>query len=629
MNNMKKRVLVILGILVLLWAFCYYYATQVTDMIHGSMVTRSIEMTEDAAHVLQARLVKNSSEAQVVALKKQLNDAKLFGVRGRMHLVDEAGKEVFPNPLQRPFTCEQVLPSIKEKFPALQDDSFLTRQEYVGVYNLDRAQYCFAYAPVGVNNWYVVALVPLDVAFYYEQQALRLTVALIIAMVLILSIIAAYIIYESKTKKRELYKMAYGDDITRLGNKNMFFAAIAEIAKKKNDDIWCLLIFDIHNFKWVNDSFGIATGNKVLAEIGQLIAQEYLSSDEIAVRLTADDFLILKPMSTWQEPKAYAESLLHRIGTLAIEGRKLNLKAFAGGVMFRSASLQDGHLVLDAAVKAGKEAAKQLENPLVFYNEDMIAKEKEDNALLEDLKQDVEGGKLKVFYQPKYNPRTGKIIGAEALVRWQHATRGYVSPGAFIPLAENKGLVWDVTKVVFAKVCSDLAQWRQQGLKLVPISVNLSTHDLFQEELFAYLLENLNKYGIRAEELELEVTETGIMHDLPLALKLLRKLKSLGFKLDIDDFGTGYSALSYLQEGVFDIIKLDRSFVLQRDKFKAEGEKLITSVLALGKNLGLTCICEGAETKEQVDFLTAAGCDGIQGFYFAKPMPEEDFKKLL
>jgi len=465
----------------------------------------------------------------------------------------------------------------------------------------------------------------------YEMiEALQLSFILVGTMALILGIVALYIIYENNYKENQLYKIAYEDDLTCLGNKNSFFAEMGKLAtSKKNVPVWCLLLFDIHNFKWVNDSFGLATGNRVLGEVGKLLASEYTQNEELVMRLTADKFLVLKPLLNWQEPRAYAESILNEISKITVDAKELNLKACVGGVLFQSQSVTDGHTVLDAAVKAKDKAAKQLDDPVIFYNEEIIDKYKEENLLLEDLKVALQQNQLKVFYQPKYNPYLNKIIGAEALVRWQHPTRGYLSPGAFIPLAESKGLIWEITKVVFTTVCSDIRQWRQDGLSIVPVSVNLSTHDLFQTDLFAYLLENLNTYEIRSGDIELEVTETGIMHDLPRAVSLLRKLKGLGFKLDIDDFGTGYSALSYLQEGVFDVIKLDRSFILQRDKYKAEGEKLITSILALGKNLGLQCICEGAETQEQVEFLKTAGCDGIQGYYYAKPMPEQDFVKLL
>lgn len=465
----------------------------------------------------------------------------------------------------------------------------------------------------------------------YEMiEALQLSFILVGAMALILGIVALYIIYENDYKENQLYKIAYEDDLTCLGNKNSFFAEMGKLAtSKKNVPVWCLLLFDIHNFKWVNDSFGLATGNRVLGEIGKLLASKYTQNEELVMRLTADKFLVLKPLLDWQEPRAYAESILTKISKITIDATELNLKACVGGVLFQAQSVTDGHTVLDAATKAKDKAAKQLDDPVVFYNEEIIGKYKEENLLLEDLKIALQQGQLEVFYQPKYNPYLNQIMGAEALVRWKHPIRGYVLPREFIPLAESKGLIWEITKVVFTKVCSDIRQWRQAGLSIVPVSVNLSTHDLFQAELFAYLLENLNVYEIRPGDIELEVTETGIMHDLPRAISLLRKLKDLGFKLDIDDFGTGYSALSYLQVGVFDIIKLDRSFILQRDKYKEEGEKLITSILALGKNLGLKCICEGAETQEQVEFLKKAGCDGIQGYYFAKPMPEPDFVKLL
>lgn len=630
MTNLQKRIMGILSILLLLSGICYYYEGQVTRLIHESMTSRSREMVEDAAKLVGSRLQQDKSKENIRALKDKLSQSKLFGAKGRMQLVNGAGEEVFPRDTAKAFNCNNILPEVVKRHPNLLPSSFLANGSYVGVYTLEGHDYCLTYAPIGVNDWYVVALVPLRSTFHYGQQAVRELFKLMLALIAIFGLVAAYLIYDTKKKQEQLYAMAYGDDITGLGNKNRYFAEMSAMAKKPdNDQVWCLLLINLHNFKWVNDSFGVAAGNKVLNMVARVIEERYCHEKEIPMRLGSDLFLVLKPLPKWEEPLAYAEHILSDIKGISLEDKNLNLIASAGGVLFTSSSVIDGHTVLDAAMHAQEEAARKLEARVVFYTEDVIQKFKEENKLLEELKEAISKGALEVFYQAKYSPKTNEIVGAEALVRWRHPERGLIPPGLFIPLVEKRGFIWEVTQIVYGRVCQDIENWHKLGLKVVPVSVNVSSHDLFQNTLISSFLNGLNAHGIKKGEIELELTESTVMTDLDRSLNMLKKLKEIGFKLNIDDFGTGYSALSYLQEGVFDVIKLDRSFLLQRDKFKEEGEKLITSIIALAKNLDVKCVCEGAETKEQVEFLRDVGCDAIQGYYYAKPEPENEFRKRL
>ena len=629
MSNVKKRVCFILLILGMLWGLCYYYEEEVTRLVYSSMVNRSQEMVEDIGRNCRSSLEEDSSFQNIQALKARLQETKLFGITGRLHLVDASGEEVMAFSAQKAFSCEYLLPILAREHTKFKADGFLSKSGYQGIYKVGDRSYCFSYVPVGAHNWYVVALVPLDRAFYNGQAALEIVYKMLLSLLAIFAVLAAYIIYECRDKEKKLYNMAYLDDITDLGNKNSYFAHMKKMADSNTQQIWCLLLFDVHNFKWINDSFGIAVGNSVLAKIGTLFRDKYTAHGEVAFRLGSDIFLALKPLSTWETPDTYVKAVLDDIGQISVEGKSLHMKATAGGVLFTSDKVTDGHTVLDGAITAQEEAAKSVDKTVVFYTDDIIQKQKEENLLLEDLKEDLRHNRLEVFYQAKYNPYTEKIMGAEALVRWKHKEKGYIPPGVFIPIVEKRGFIWDLTQIVFTAVCRDMRSWREEGLPSVPVSINISTHDLFQDRLISFLLSNLNQYAIAAEDIELEVTETAVMMDLKHALVVLRNLKELGFKLDIDDFGTGYSSLSYLQEGIFNVIKLDRSFLLQRDKFKTEGEKLITSIIAMGKNLGVTCICEGAETKEQVEFLKLVGCDGIQGYFFAKPEPAAVFKERL
>ena len=457
----------------------------------------------------------------------------------------------------------------------------------------------------------------------------KLVVSLDGFMFIFFALILAYLFYERHKKHKVIYNLAYKDTISKLGNRNAYFSYIGNICHgRARHKPWCLISLNIHNFSWINDTFGTHAGNKVLKKIGALLSHNYAQDGEKLARLHGDVFFILKPLKNWDEPRSYIENVLRDIGKISYEGNALRMKATAVGMLFTPSSIKDGYIILDSVMKAQRETADRLNNQIIFCDKDFKAKVLAESQLVEKLKTAIAQDKIKVYYQAKYNPNTETLIGAEALARWKQDDR-YISPGLFITLAEKKGLVWDITQQVFTKVCRDLEAWHRQGLNVVPISVNISARDLYQKDLYIFLKQTLQRYNVRPEEIELEITETCIMQDTGIATVVLGSLKSLGFKIDIDDFGTGYSSLSYLQAGLFDIIKLDRSFLLHRDKFKNEGEKLISSIIALVKNLGLKCICEGAETKDQVGFLAAAGCDGIQGFYYAKPVPEQEFRMRL
>jgi len=245
-----------------------------------------------------------------------------------------------------------------------------------------------------------------------------------------------------------------------------------------------------------------------------------------------------------------------------------------------------------------------------------------------DLRRALERAELLLHYQPKVDLATGRITGAEALLRWQHPQRGLVAPGMFIPLAEETGLILPIGEWVLATACAQVRTWQRQGLDAVPVAVNLSARQFRKADLAETVHRILRESGIAPRMLELELTESMIMRDPQAAAAAMQQLKALGVKLALDDFGTGYSSLNYLRRFSVDCLKIDRSFISDAAS-DPSAASVATSIVAIAHSLGLRSVAEGAEKKEQLDFLRDCGCDSLQGFYFSRPVPAADFAVLL
>lgn len=572
------------------------------------------------------RLTLNTLEVQ-----EKLADAvnvKLFGQANLIHITDRKGNEILPLH-QDDVMWQMLLQNFQEKIVRKNADGYLYPEGHTRRVILNAEEYYLSYAPIGIKNWYVMALVPVKVASFYLVQVVRTTIIFLVFLLLLGGIIVWRIISEKLKNEAMVYKLAYEDDVTGLHNRNYFFKKVDKAKTTSSETGWAILVLDINDFKWINTKFNVNTGNLVLAKTAELLEKEFAGEQEVLARMHADKFAILKKCKDLEELENYAKHILGRLQTLEVGNLKLFLRGTIGAACFSGGETEESHLLVDRANEARRNIKDKKETEYALYDEKLLLLQQEENALKEDLISAISQEEFVVYYQPKVNARTGQVVGAEALVRWEHSTRGMVSPARFIPLAEANGLVWQITQIVFERVCADYRRWTDAGIAVPSISINLSVLDIYQEELLPRLQQIMTKYQVPAGTLEAEITETSVMHDLSGAMVVLGELKALGLKIDIDDFGTGYSALSYLQTDLFDVLKLDRSFLLRREHYKEQGEKLIRSIIAMANSLGLHIVCEGAETKEQVEFLQSCGCDIIQGYYFSKPLPEVAFVKLL
>jgi diguanylate cyclase (GGDEF)-like protein len=449
-------------------------------------------------------------------------------------------------------------------------------------------------------------------------------------------------ITERVDAERQIHQLAFYDSVTGLPNRK-FFNEMAQVSLDRSRRLrgtCAVLHLDLDRFKSVNDAFGTEGGDQILQLIAERLqasirgsdlagASSLIDASELVARIGGNSFVILLvDLANSGAAATVAARLLGAVARpLTLAGREVLLTASIGIALFP----RDGDDVLDLSQKAeqavyvAKAAGRATHR---FFDQKINAVLSGKLALATDLRRSIGAGELRLFFQPKVNARNGMMLGAEVLVRWQHPQRGIVSPGDFIPLAEEFDLIVPIGDWVLQTACEALQRWRCNGISTVPLSVNMSSSSFLQVGLVAQLDEMVSRYGLDAPQLTLEITESVLMTNTEHTIARLQALRDRGFGLSLDDFGTGYSSLSYLKRLPIDELKIDRSFV--RDLTKGGRDTaLVGSIIELGRQFGLGVIAEGVETEAQAGLLINRGCLHQQGFLFARPMPLNDFEHIL
>jgi diguanylate cyclase (GGDEF)-like protein/PAS domain S-box-containing protein len=433
-----------------------------------------------------------------------------------------------------------------------------------------------------------------------------------------------------KQAEERIRHLAHYDELTGLANRNMFSQCLSHaIAQaRRNGKQLAVLFIDLDRFKNINDTLGHGAGDSVLKEVAERLHGCLRESDTVG-RLSGDEFVVLleeMPKST--HCAEVAQKILTAVARpFAFDTQIFHITASIG-ISTYPADSEDMHSLLknaDIAMYRAKELGK---NNFQFYSAQMNVHNRERLELESSLRRALECNEFVLHYQPKVNIHSGRIIGMEALVRWQHPVKGMIPPMQFIPLAEETGLIVPIGKWVLRTACARNKSWQEQGLPPLRIAVNLSARQFTHENLLQDVLRVLNETGLDATFLELEITESMVMHDPEHAIELMNKLRAIGISISIDDFGTGYSSLSYLKRFPIDSVKIDRSFI--RDlPLDGDDAAITQAIIAMAHGLKLKVIAEGTETGEQLSFLRAHGCDEMQGYCFSKPLPEDDFFLLV
>lgn len=433
------------------------------------------------------------------------------------------------------------------------------------------------------------------------------------------SYIIARDITAEKHYKNRIQHQAHHDELTGLPNRRMFSQLLSEKIESKPER-FAVMVMDIDRFKMINDSLGHMYGDQFLQEVARRIEDCIAGMNVTASRMGGDEFTLLCEGRYGQDD---LEGLAKRIIRAISHPYRLKEIDFyvtgSIGIALYPVDGRDAAELLKNADAAMYEVKKNGKNGFRFYSSDLHKQLQERIELEGYLRHALSKGEFLLHYQPQVRAGTNELIGVEALVRWQHPVRGMISPGAFIPIAEETGIIYELGAWVLREACLQMKAWHMAGGPRIPVSVNLSSQQFHQANLSAFIQSVLEETGLEPEYLELEITES-MMTDPSTSTSILNELSSCGIRLSLDDFGTGYSSLSYLKLLPIHQLKIDRSFI--RDITNNPDDKaIVATIVSMARHLKMDVIAEGIETKEQLDILLENDCQKVQGYYFSKPLP--------
>lgn len=422
-----------------------------------------------------------------------------------------------------------------------------------------------------------------------------------------------------KDSESMIEQLAYTDELTGLSNRSFFKAQLEKLVEinKREHYEFVLMHVDIDDFKRINDTFGYEGGDELLTKVAERM-KAHLRSEDVIARIAGDEFaLILGGVDTEQKVLVMLNNILSFMQEpFEIKGKMINACCSIGLTMSKT-DVQDAELLLQHANMAMYEAKSIGKNTFHFFTEELNELVRERINIEQALKTAIINGELELHYQPKVDVVQNKLVGFEALLRWNSAELGAVGPHKFIPIAEQSNLILDISEWVIEKAARFIANLDTP----VPVSINISAKQFEAGNTFQLLKHVIEHYHIDPSFIEVEITESELMTNVAKAIEQLKQLKSLGVAIAIDDFGTGYSSLNYLKQFPLDTLKIDRSFIKDIPSEKSDME-ITSAVIAIGQALGLSVIAEGVETKEQLEFVKSKGCVLIQGYYYSKPVPE-------
>ena len=437
-------------------------------------------------------------------------------------------------------------------------------------------------------------------------------------------------ITDRKLAEEKTQFMATHDVLTGLPNRFMFSNLLGHTIEtaKRYAHRFAVFFLDLDRFKAINDALGHQAGDKLLVDTTQRLLKTLRASDVLA-RISGDEFVILLPEINDEESAAsVARKILAAVGEpMVLQGQRCQVTASVGIGLYPEHGDDEQTLMKNAdfAMYVAKEAGK---NNYQFFNAQSTSLSLARMAIENELRAALTNDEFSLQYQAKLDLNTNTISGVEALLRWNNPKFGNVSPAQFIPMAEEIGLIVPIGRWVLINACRQNVEWQQQGLPSICVAVNISARQFLNKDLLVHIKEALDESGMSPELLELEITESMVMHQVDQAVAQLQEIKNLGARIAIDDFGTGYSSLAQLKRFPIDTLKVDRSFISEV-AHDSEDQAITEAIIAMGKSLSLTIIAEGVETKEQQDFLRGRSCDEMQGYYFSKPVPPSEFSELL
>ena len=430
-------------------------------------------------------------------------------------------------------------------------------------------------------------------------------------------------ITERKKSEQLINHMAYHDSLTGLPNRAFLHELMTEMIQKENNEKekFAVLFIDLDRFKNINDTLGHRMGDRLLIAVSERLLDS-IDEGHIVSRLSGDEFVILLPNSDEEIAAMIAKRIIDQLSKSFIIGNnEMYITPSIGISMFP----QDGEEPLRNADTAMYQAKSQGKNNFQFFTKEFDRKLNDKIILENELRKALEKEEFILYYQPQVDITTGKMIGVEALIRWEHPKMGMISPIEFIPLAEETGLIIPIGNWVLYQACHQNKVWQDAGYEPIPISVNVSLRQFMQKDFVQIVEKVLQQTNLAPQYLELEITESMTM-DIAYTERVLTSLQDLGLKVSMDDFGTGYSSLSYLRRLPINKLKIDQSFIRNLDK---KNKAIVRTIISLALNLQIDVIAEGVEQQEHVQFLKKHNCFQGQGYLFSKPIPKEELNRLF
>lgn len=422
---------------------------------------------------------------------------------------------------------------------------------------------------------------------------------------------------------RQLISAAEHDKLSMLYTRNFFMEYAERIFQYHPELHMDAIVINIEQFHSINALNGRNFGDRVLQVIGEEINAFLAGTEGIASRFEADRFAIY----CMQQPdyRALLNRFQDRVNRLT---RKVSIRLRMGVRTWQKGV--EPLTMFDHARAACNRVRGDFQNPLMFYDDDMRMKELLNQRLLNDLHSAADERQFKVFYQPKYDIQADppRLASAEALIRWKHPELGMISPGEFIPLFEGNGLISVVDNFVWKEAAAQITAWKEKYGFTLPVSVNVSRADVFDPTLVERLAELVESNGLDYGSIKLEVTETAYADDANQVLEVIRRLRERGFEIEMDDFGSGYSSLNMLSDMPVDVLKMDMKFIRNIENSETD-RKLVTLILDIAKFLDVSVVAEGVETEGQLAILRSGNCDLVQGYFFSRPLPPEEFEQLI
>jgi len=443
-------------------------------------------------------------------------------------------------------------------------------------------------------------------------------------------VVAATLVASDISARKELDWKLKHDELTGLANRNYFSSFVESILKQKlTNKTYCLMFIDLDRFNLINECFGHDLGDKLLVKISHLLSKK-VNKQEILARLGGDEFAILKCFHEGGDVvNEFARSINYLLKQpLNIDGFDIYPSASIGVVIVDGKNNKEVTSLLQNADAALYHAKSRGRNRFECFDQKMRDQVVRKMSMGSELRQAIKNDELEAYYQPFTSIKKSCVTGFEALIRWNHPEKGIIMPDEFIPIAEETGIIFSVTKKMMSLVCQQLKQWEDVGIDDVKVAVNCSAKDFNEQNMQELIEKIIQKTGANIKQLELELTEGSIMDDVEKTIENMRILTAMGISISIDDFGTGYSSFSYIKRFTITKLKIDRIFISDTPDDE-DDVAIVEAIIAMAHRLKLKVVAEGVETPEQLKFLEAAQCDVIQGYLLGKPMTADEATRRL